>query len=64
MKLPVSTEWLLHCTSSLAQLEPGATAPAAQLALCFDLPPASLAEHPAAAGGPVERRGRERLRGF
>lgn len=44
MKLPVSTEWLLHCASSLAQLEPGATAPAAQLALYFDLPPASLAK--------------------
>jgi Rrf2 family protein len=44
MKLPVSTEWLLHCASTLAQLEPGATASAAQLASYYDLPPASLAK--------------------
>ncbi|MCE7079058.1 Rrf2 family transcriptional regulator [Streptomyces sp. ST2-7A] len=44
MKLPVSTEWLLHCAASLAQLEPGATASAAQLAQYYDLPPASLAK--------------------
>ncbi|WAL63863.1 Rrf2 family transcriptional regulator [Amycolatopsis cynarae] len=44
MKLPVSTEWLLHCATSLAQLEPGATASAAQLAQYFDLPAASLAK--------------------
>ncbi|MFI5779310.1 RrF2 family transcriptional regulator [Nocardia sp. NPDC051570] len=44
MKLPVSTEWLLHCASALAQLEPGATASSAQLALYFDLPAAYLAK--------------------
>ncbi|RMI45159.1 RrF2 family transcriptional regulator [Streptomyces triticirhizae] len=44
MKLPVSTEWLLHCATSLAQLEPGATASAAQLAAYFDLPAPYLAK--------------------
>jgi Rrf2 family protein len=44
MKLPVSTEWLLHCATSLAQLEAGATASAAQLAQYFDLPAAYLAK--------------------
>lgn len=44
MKLPVSTEWLLHCATSLAQLEPGATASAAQLAEYFDLPAPYLAK--------------------
>ncbi|MGW0366148.1 RrF2 family transcriptional regulator [Streptomyces sp. NPDC002990] len=44
MKLPVSTEWLLHCASTLAQLEPGATASAAQLAQYYDLPSAYLAK--------------------
>ncbi len=44
MKLPVSTEWALHCATTLAQLEPGATASAAQLAAHYDLPPASLAK--------------------
>lgn len=44
MKLPVSTEWLLHCAASLAQLEAGATASAAQLAQYFDLPAAYLAK--------------------
>jgi Rrf2 family protein len=44
VKLPVSTEWLLHCAASLAQLEPGATASAAQLAQYFDLPAAYLAK--------------------
>lgn len=44
MKLPVSTEWALHCATTLAQLEPGATASAAQLADYYDLPPASLAK--------------------
>lgn len=38
MKLPVSTEWLLHCTTSLAQLDSGGTASASQLAQYFDLP--------------------------
>ena len=44
MKLPVSTEWLLHCATSLAQLEAGGTASAAQLAQYFDLPAAYLAK--------------------
>ena len=44
MKLPESTEWALHCVTSLAQLEPGATASAAQLAAHFDVPPAYLAK--------------------
>jgi Rrf2 family protein len=44
MKLPSSTEWLLHCASTLAQLEPGATASAAQLAQYFDIPAAYLAK--------------------
>jgi Rrf2 family protein len=44
MKLPVSTEWLLHCATTLAQLEPGATASAAQLAQYYDLPAAYLAK--------------------
>lgn len=44
MQLPVSTEWLLHCATSLAQLEAGATALAAQLAQYFDLPAAYLAK--------------------
>lgn len=44
MKLPGSTEWLLHCATTLAQVEPGETASAAQLADFFDLPPAYLAK--------------------
>lgn len=44
MKLPVSTEWVLHCATSLAQLEPGATASAGQLAGYFDVPQAYLAK--------------------
>ncbi|MCK2215608.1 Rrf2 family transcriptional regulator [Actinomadura sp. ATCC 31491] len=44
MKLPVSTEWLLHCAASLAQLEPGVTASAAQLAEYYDLPGPYLAK--------------------
>ncbi|WIM93254.1 Rrf2 family transcriptional regulator [Actinoplanes oblitus] len=44
MKLPVSTEWLLHCAASLAQLEAGATASATQLAQYFDVPAAYLAK--------------------
>jgi Rrf2 family protein len=44
VKLPVSTEWLLHCATSLAQLEPGATASAAQLAEHYDLPAPDLAK--------------------
>ncbi|GLZ81459.1 transcriptional regulator [Actinorhabdospora filicis] len=38
MKLPVSTEWVLHCATTLAQLEPGDSASAAQLAAYYDLP--------------------------
>lgn len=44
MKLPVSTEWLLHSTATLAQLEPGATVSAAQLAEYYDVPAAYLAK--------------------
>ncbi|GAA2206530.1 Rrf2 family transcriptional regulator [Nonomuraea monospora] len=44
VKLPVSTEWLLHCATSLAQLEPGVTASAAQLADYYDLPAPYLAK--------------------
>jgi len=44
MKLPGSTEWVLHCATSLAQLQPGDTASAAQLATYFDLPAPYLAK--------------------
>ncbi|WP_052852490.1 RrF2 family transcriptional regulator [Streptomyces avicenniae] len=44
MKLPVSTEWLLHCATTLAQLDERSTTSAAQLARYYDLPPASLAK--------------------
>jgi len=44
VKLPVSTEWLLHCATTLAQLDPGATASAAQLADYYDLPAPYLAK--------------------
>lgn len=44
MKLPVSTEWVLHCATTLAQLEWGTTASAAQLAEYYDLPAAYLAK--------------------
>ncbi len=44
MKLPVSTEWVLHCATTLAQLEPGATASAKQLADYYDLPGPYLAK--------------------
>jgi Rrf2 family protein len=44
VKLPVSTEWVLHCATTLAQLEPGATASAAQLAEYYDLPAPYLAK--------------------
>lgn len=44
MKLPASTEWVLHCATVLAQLEEGVTASAAQLANYFALPPAFLAK--------------------
>ena len=44
MKLPESTEWVLHATSSLAQLDPGTAASAGQLAGHYDLPAAYLAK--------------------
>ncbi|GAB2987096.1 Rrf2 family transcriptional regulator [Saccharothrix stipae] len=44
VKLPVSTEWVLHCATTLAQLDPGATASAAQLAAYYDLPAPYLAK--------------------
>lgn len=44
VKLPESTEWVLHAAGSLAQLGPGGTASAAQLAEHFDVPPAYLAK--------------------
>ena len=44
VKLPVSTEWVLHCATTLAQLEPGATVSAAQLAEYYDLPAPYLAK--------------------
>ncbi len=44
MKLPVSTEWVLHCATTLAQLDPGASASTTQLAQYYDLPAAYLAK--------------------
>ncbi len=44
VRLPESTEWLLHAATTLAQLEPGATASAAQLAEHYDVPAAYLAK--------------------
>jgi Rrf2 family protein len=44
VKLPVSTEWVLHCATTLAQLEPGTTVSAAQLAEYYDLPVPYLAK--------------------
>lgn len=44
VKLPTSTEWVLHAATTLAQLEPGATASAAQLAAYYDVPAAYLAK--------------------
>jgi Rrf2 family protein len=44
VKLPESTEWLLHSATALAQLGPGGVASAAQLAEYYDLPPAYLAK--------------------
>ena len=44
MKLPASTEWVLHCATTLAQLEPGGRASAAQLAEYYDLPAPYLAK--------------------
>jgi Rrf2 family protein len=44
VKLPVSTEWVLHCATTLAMLDPRATASSAQLAQYYDLPAAYLAK--------------------
>jgi Rrf2 family protein len=44
VKLPESTEWVLHATTSLAQLGPGDAASAAQLAEHYGLPVAYLAK--------------------
>jgi Rrf2 family protein len=44
VKLPESTEWVLHAVTSLAQLGPGGTASAAQLAAHYDVPAAYLAK--------------------
>ena len=44
MKLPESTEWVLHATASLAQLGPADTVSAAQLAAHYDVPAAYLAK--------------------
>jgi Rrf2 family protein len=44
VKLPESTEWVLHATVALAQLGPGCTASAAQLAEHYDVPAAYLAK--------------------
>jgi Rrf2 family protein len=44
MKLPESTEWVLHAATALAQLDQGSTASAAQLAEHYDLPVAYLAK--------------------
>jgi Rrf2 family protein len=44
VKLPESTEWVLHAAGSLAQLGPGGTASAAKLGEHFGVPPAYLAK--------------------
>lgn len=44
MKLPASTEWVLHCATTLAQLDPGVSASATQLTLYYNLPAAYLAK--------------------
>jgi Rrf2 family protein len=44
MKLPETTEWVLHAATSLAQLGPGDTASAARLAAHFGVPAAYLAK--------------------
>jgi Rrf2 family protein len=44
VKLPVSTEWVLHCATSLAQLDPRTAVPAPQLARYYDLPAPYLAK--------------------
>jgi len=44
MKLPESTEWVLHAATALAQLDHGVTASAAQLAEHYGVPAAYLAK--------------------
>jgi Rrf2 family protein len=44
VKLPASTEWVLHCATTLAQLDPGVSASATQLTLYYNLPAAYLAK--------------------
>ena len=44
VKLPESTEWVLHCATALAVLPSGRSASAAQLAEHYDLPVAYLAK--------------------
>jgi Rrf2 family protein len=44
VKLPESTEWVLHAVTSLAQLEPGGTASTTQLAAHYDVPAPYLAK--------------------
>ena len=44
MKLPESTEWLLHSVTTLALHEPGRTVSAVQLAEYYDVPAAYLAK--------------------
>lgn len=44
MKLPASTEWVLHCATTLAQLDPGTSASVTQLAQHYDLPSAYLSK--------------------
>jgi Rrf2 family protein len=44
VKLPVSTEWVLHCATTLAQLEAGTAVSATQLARYYDLPAPYLAK--------------------
>jgi Rrf2 family protein len=44
VKLPESTEWVLHCVTSLAQLAPGGTASTGQLAEHYDVPAPYLAK--------------------
>jgi Rrf2 family protein len=44
VRLPASSEWVLHCATTLAQCEPGDTASAKQLAEYYDLPLPYLAK--------------------
>ncbi|TLW94668.1 RrF2 family transcriptional regulator [Saccharomonospora piscinae] len=44
MKLPLSTEWVLHCATALAQLEPHTAVSTAQFAEHYDIPAPYLAK--------------------